>query len=193
MGGRACTICTHKDRALVELALVHRVPLRVLTRRFGLSGAAISNHKRRHMPPQLKAAILLATKPSEIDLEELRKREGEGLLASLITQRARLAMLSQLCFEQGELHAAVSVEKAITASLELTSKLVGMLVTRHSVTHNTLLISTDYLALRACIMQALRKHPAAAQDVARALAELEASAAQDITDAKKPIMIEASP
>jgi hypothetical protein len=169
------------------------VPLRVLTRRFALSGAAISNHKKRHMPEQLKAAIILATKPSEIDLEELRKREGENLLASLIEQRARLLMLSQACFEAGELHAAVSVEKAITASLELTSKLVGMLVTRHSVTHSTLLISADYITLRSTIMQALRSHPAAAMDVARALAELEAAVAQDMADSKTPLLLEATP
>ena len=178
---------------MVELGLVHRVPLRVLSKRFGLSAAAISNHRKTHMPPQLKAALLLATKPSEIDLEELRKREGENLLASLVTQRARLSMLSELCFQAGELHAAVSVEKAITASLELTSKLVGMLVTRHSVTHANVLISADYVLLRATIASALRKHPEAAHDVAQALAELEAAAAQDLANAKRPILLEASP
>jgi hypothetical protein len=165
----------------------------VLSKRFGLAGTSLTRHRRNHMPPQLKAAILLATKPSEIDLEELRKREGEGLLASLIAQRARLQMLSELCFQAGELHAAVSVEKALTASLELTSKLVGMLVTRHSVTHSNILISADYVLLRSTIASALRKHPEAARDVAHALAELEAAAAQDMADSKRPLLLEAQP
>jgi hypothetical protein len=77
--------------------------------------------------------------------------------------------------------------------LELTSKLVGMLVTRHSVTHANILISADYVLLRATIASALRAHPEAARDVAQALAELEASAAEDMTDSKRPIMIEAQP
>ncbi len=55
-------------------------------------------------------------------LEALERSESEGLLASLVSQRARLQMLSEMAFEQGELNAATSVERAITNSLELTSK-----------------------------------------------------------------------
>jgi hypothetical protein len=143
------------------------------------------------MTPQLVAAIAAAVHPSEIDLEALQRSESEGLLGSLVAQRARLQMLSELCFEQGELNAATGVERAIVSSLELTSKLLGMIVTRTSTTN--ILISADYLRIRQAITAALRKHPEAAYDVAQAIAELETEAAGDITTGKKPLLLEASP
>jgi aryl-alcohol dehydrogenase-like predicted oxidoreductase len=62
-----------------------------------------------------------------------------------------------MCFEAGELGAATSVERAITNSLELTSKLLGMIVGRTSTTN--ILISADYLRLRGAIVKALKPYP----------------------------------
>jgi hypothetical protein len=144
------------------------------------------------MSPQLYAALLAAQKPSDIDLEALERSESEGLLASLVAQRARLQLLSEMCFAEGELHAATSVERAITGSLELTSKLLGVLVQRTHSTHTSILISADYLALRQAIVTALRSYPEAAAAVGRALAELELSAAKDISERKTPLLLEGS-
>jgi hypothetical protein len=51
-----------------------------------------------------------------------------------------------------------------------------------------LLVSPDYLRLRATLVEVLRAHPAAAIDVARAVAKLETDAAAEITvtAARKP-------
>ena len=138
-----CCVCAHPRRDLVELALVHRMPVRVIAKRFELSKDSLFRHRRLHMPPQLIAAIAAAAHPSEIDLEQLQRSESEGLLGALVGQRARLQMLSEMAFEQGELCAATCVERAITNSLELTSKLLGMIVGRTSTTN--ILISSDYL------------------------------------------------
>jgi hypothetical protein len=137
--------------------------------------------------------MLVALRPSEIDLAELSKRESEGLLGSLVAQRARLQMLSEMCFEQGELHAATAVEARISASLELTSKLLGMIVQHHSTTHTDILISSDYLALRAAIIAALKPFPDASRAVATALGTLEIKAAKDIAERKTPLLLEANP
>jgi hypothetical protein len=189
--GPACQVCIHKHRHLLELGLVHRVPVRVLSRRFELSKDSIFRHRRLHMSPQLVAAMLVAQCPSDVDLEDLQRSESEGLLANLVAQRARLQMLSELCFEQGELSAATSVERAITQSLELTSKLLGMIVQRTSTTN--ILISADYLQLRQTIVGALRPFPEAATAVGSALAALELEAAEDIAERKAPLLIGASP
>jgi hypothetical protein len=145
------------------------------------------------MTPQLVAAILAAQRPSEIDLAELSKRESEGLLGSLVAQRGRLQLLSEMAFAEQELHAATNIERAITSSLELTSRLLGQLVTQHHVTHTNILVSTDYLKLRASILNALKPFPDAARAVGAALHALEAEAATDIATSKKPLMLEASP
>lgn len=143
------------------------------------------------MSAQLVAAIATAAHPSEIDLEQLQRSESEGLLGSLIAQRARLQMLSEMAFEAGELGAATSVERAITQSLELTSKLLGMIVTRTSTTN--ILISADYIKLRQTIIAALRPFPEAAQAVGAALAGLETEAAETIASSEKPLLLEANP
>lgn len=98
-----------------------------------------------------------------------------------------------MAFEQGELSAATSVERAITSSLELTSKLLGMIIHRHDVRSTSILISADYLKLRDRIVQALKPYPEAAKAVGRALAELELEAAKDITESGKPLLLEAAP
>lgn len=145
------------------------------------------------MPPQLVAAIMTAAKPSEVDLEQLQKSESEGLLASLISQRARLQMLSEMCFAEGELHAATGVERAITQSLELTSKLLGAIISHHEIRSTSILISPDYLRLRQAIITALKPFPDAARAVGAALAELESEAAKGISESKRPILLEANP
>jgi hypothetical protein len=189
--GPDCRVCVHGSRHLIELGLVHRVPVRALARRFDLSKDSIFRHRRLHMSPQLIAAIAAAAHPSDVDIEQLQRSESEGLIGSLVAQRARLQVLSEMAFEQGELHAATSVERAITSSLELTSKLLGMLVSRTEV--RSILVSSDYLKLRQTIISALRPFPEASRAVGAALAELELEAAESITKSKKPLLLEAAP
>jgi hypothetical protein len=187
-----CECCNHKRRQLIELALVHLVPMRTVAKRFELSLASVTWHKQHHMTPQLIAAIATAHKPSEIDLEQLQRSESEGLLASLVGQRARLQMLSEMAFEEKEIHAATGVERAITSSLELTSKLLGMIIHHHEVKSTSILISADYIRLRHSIITALKPFPDAARAVSAALHVLESEAAEDINIKKQPLLLEAS-
>ena len=192
--GPACTVCQSKHRHLVDLGLVHGVSARVLANRFKLHPDAIFRHKCNHLTPQLRAALLSAQRPSDIDLEQLQRTESEGLLGSLVAQRARLQLLSELAFAEGEVAAAVSVERGITASLQLTAQLLGQLVQHHHTTHtHNILVSSDYLRLRAVIVNALRQHPEAARAVGAALAELEQEAAEQIAERKAPLVLEAQP
>lgn len=181
-----------QERSEIELALVHKLPVRVVAKRFDVSPNSVFRHRRKHMPPQLLAAIMTAARPSEVDLEQLQRSESEGLLASLISQRARLHMLSEMAFEEREVNAATGVERAITQSLELTSKLLGMIIQRHDVRSTSILVSPDYLKLRAAIINALAPYPEAARAVGKALHILETEAAEIIATQKKPLLLEAS-
>lgn len=190
---KTCTICQHDRRHQLELGLVHHVPARVLAVRFGVSKDALHRHRRNHLTPTQAAALLAAQKPSVVDLEALQASESEGLLANLVAQRARLQGFSEMALDLGDVKAAVAVERSVTANLELVSKLLGMLVQRHEVRSTSILISPDYLALRAAIVKALQPFPEAARAVGAALHALEAKAAQDITqDAARgrPLLLE---
>jgi len=185
-----CTICNHERRHLIEIGLTHRVPHRVLAKRFGVSPDAIQRHSANHLPPQTRAALLTACKPSEVDLEALQRSESEGILSSLVAQRARLQTYGEQAATDGDVRAAVQVEYAVTSNLKLVAQLLGQLVQHHEVRSTSLLISPDYLALRSAIVRALRPYPEAARAVGQALAELETAAATAITEAKVPLVIE---
>jgi hypothetical protein len=193
MSGPPCKACIHPQRHLLELGLCHRIPVRVLAKRFDLSKDQVFRHRRLHLGPQQVAAIMAAAHPSEIDLEQLQRSESEGLLGALVGQRARLVQLSEMAFEAGEINAATSIERAVTGSLELTSKLLGMIIHRHDVRSTSILISADYLQLRGAIIGALKPYPEAGRVVAEALAKLELAAAKNIAERKEPLLLEAEP
>lgn len=183
--GAPCSVCAHERRHQIEIGLTHGVSARVLGDRFKLSKDAILRHSRNHLTPAMRAAILAAQKPSAIDLDELRTSESEGLLSALVAQRARLHQHGDLALELGDVKACVAVEGAITANLTLVGKLLGQLIQHHDVRHTSILISPDYLRLRATLIDALRPFPDAMRAVGAALHALESDAARDIT-ARKP-------
>jgi hypothetical protein len=168
--------------------------VRVLSRRFGLSKDAIHRHRRLHLSEQLVAALLINVKGLDpIELEHLRKSESEGLLSSLIRQRARLELLSQMAFDDHAVGVANQIEHSICRSLELTARLVGELAIRHEHVAVNFLITPSYLRLRQALMSVLRKYPDAAAGVARELGALELEAAEEIKQAKHPPLLEAAP
>lgn len=128
-----------------------------------------------------RAAILRAQRPEAIDLDQLRQTESEGLLGAVAGQRARLLQQSDLAMTGGDVRAAVAVEAAITGNLSLTAKLLGQLIQRHDVRHSSILLTPDYITMRAALMAALRPFPDAARAVGAALHAIEADAAKEIT------------
>ena len=190
--GGLCCVCAHPRRDLVELALVHKLPVRVIAKRFELSKDS------RFSPPAHAHDARSSSRPSRPRPTRPRSisSSSSGPKAKVCSapswpSEQGLQLLSELCFEAGELGAATSVERAITNSLELTSKLLGMIVGRTSTTN--ILISSDYLRLRGAIVAALKPFPEASRAVGTALAELELEAAADIASSEKPLLLEASP
>src|SRR5262249_42824620 len=187
---RVCKVCAHERRHLIEVGLTHGVPVRTLGARFGLKPSTIYRHGKLHLPPQVRAAILQAQQPSEIDFEQLQRSESAGLLAQLVTQRARLQQLSELSAELGDVRGAVAVERAVQGNLELVGRLLQQFTVVHETRSTSILISADYLQLRSTILRALAPFPEAMRAVAAALHALETQAATEIAEAKQPLVIE---
>jgi hypothetical protein len=148
----------------------------------------------------MMAAVQHALHPSAIDLDALKVSEGESLLHNLVHQRARLASHIELAVETGDASAAIRGEGAVTANLQLVSKLLGVLVNVSETRHQHLLTHPDYLRLREVLLRALAPYPDARLAVGRALAGIEVQAAQDITAAAskrqprpEPVAIEHQP
>jgi hypothetical protein len=191
--GPQCSVCACEHRAAVEVGLVLATPVRILARRYGLSKDACFRHGRRHVSPQIRAAILANRPASEIDLARLQVTESEGILTQLVMQRARLQAAVEQALEVGNT-ADVCREQRITANLELVAKLLGQLVQHHTVEHRNVLVTESYLRLRSTLIEALRPFPEAARAVGAALHRLESEAAADIraraANGKVPLVIE---
>jgi hypothetical protein len=143
----------------------------------------VQRHGKAHLSPQMMAAVQHALHPSAVDLDALKVSEGENLLHHLVHQRARLASHIELAVETGDASAAIRGEGAVTANLQLVSKLLGVLVNVSETRHQHLLTHPDYLRLREVLLRALTPHPEARIAVGRALAGIEVQAATDITAA----------
>jgi hypothetical protein len=151
-----CSCCTSPHRREIDLALVAKVPCTVIGRRFDISADSVQRHAKHHLSAVQRAALLTAMKPSAIDLEALQRSEGESLLGQLLAQRATLQTYGAAAFEAKNYQAAIGAERAVTANLDLLSKVLGLIITKHEVRSTSLLISPDYLALRHALVMALK-------------------------------------
>jgi hypothetical protein len=182
-----CQVCRHDKRHQIDLGLICGVPRPTLAQRFGVTVDSLYRHSKTHVTASQAAAILQAVEPSQIDLEALTRAESEGLLANLVTMRARLATIAQQAMEDGLPQVAIRAEAATLANLELVSKLLGQLVNRSEFVHQHLTLSPQYLRLRQALVAVLRPHPEIAAQVAEALRAIEADDADAITKAAKPV------
>ncbi len=188
--GPQCTICAHERRAAIEVALVGGMGTRQVAARFGVSRDSVARHSANHLGPAQRAAILAARKPGgeAVDVDALKRDEAEGLLSNILASRARLAQLAEQAASMSDVKAAAAVERVILENLTLGARLVGQLVNVHE--HRSLVLTPDYLELRAALLRALRRHPEALADVTAALAKLEMGVATPL--APEPVTIEAN-
>jgi hypothetical protein len=179
--GAKCSCCTSAHRREIDLALVARVPCSVIGRRFEVSNDSVERHAKAHLSAVQRAALATALRPSAIDLDQLRETEGSSLLGQLVAQRATLQTYGQAAFEAGQFQAAISAERAVTNNLDLLSRVLGLIISKHEIKSTALLVSPDYLELRHALIEALRPYPEAARAVGIALGRLEDQAAAEIT------------
>lgn len=174
MKGRdQCTVCTHPQRAAMELQLANRVPLRVISSRHGPSIHALSRHRKNHMSAKLQQRLAVDFKPQPVDLKSLKEKESEGLLQHLVAQRGRLYSLLDVAEQLQHIGDATKVHARLSENLRITGQLLGDLKSHKEVTHQVLLAHPAYHALRVALVQALRPFPEARQAVAAALRRIE--------------------
>lgn len=188
--GRPCTVCRSNHRAEIDLALVTCLKTRAIAETYGVSEQALRRHRRRHLSPAQRAAIMTASRPDVIDVEALAKSETTSLLANVVMQRARLFVLLDRAVALNDFKTAVAVEGRVKDNLELVAKLRGQLVQHHTVTRANILLTADYTRLRSAVHGALAPYPDARAAVVEALHALELEAARSVMDGKDPAVIE---
>src|SRR5215208_6364728 len=152
---RRCTVCDHPERNSIDQALVNVAPYRSVAKRFELSESAVYRHKTEHLPVHLlKAREIEEVAQADDLLEQVRHLQTHAID---ILERAE---------KSGDLRTALAAISQARGNLELLGKLAGELDERPQV---NLLISPEWLELRAVIIGALSPHPGAREAVLRAI------------------------
>lgn len=176
--GRPCHVCQHDRRAEIELRLANNTPITTLTQKYGLKKDSLYRHRAKHMDARLIQQLQATGKPSPADLAELKRTESEGLLQTLVHERARLQRIADKAELLDDFANATRASLGSLKSSELIAKLLGDLKTG-STTHNILLMP-EHHAFRTAVIQALRAFPDAKRAVLLSMQQLEKQ--EDVID-----------
>jgi hypothetical protein len=179
---RASTIENHADRVRIESDLLKGVPVATVARKYGVDRSACQRHIKK-LPAHVRAAAMGQWLKPNVDLEQLRQEESEGLLAHLSIQRARLLNAQDTAMEVGDGDLVGRLSGYIHKNIELVGKYLGELAEHHVHSEANLLVHPQYLMLRAALIEALRPFPEAALSVGEALHRVEAKAAGEASQA----------
>jgi hypothetical protein len=183
---KQCSICQHRERAAIDLALARGVSGGAIAKRYRVGPRSVYRHAEKHLPPQLRASLLAGPNLS-IDVEKLRADEGQSFLAGLIALRHRLWALLDAAEEHGDANMGSRVAGQLHKNYELVGQHIGGL--SRGTTVNNVLVAPIYIEVRAELIRALLPYPEAKEAVTQALIAIEARAAAEID----PNVFEAAP
>ena len=156
--GRICSVCSHPERYDIERVLVNRSqPYRDIARQYSVSKDAVQRHKE-HIPE-----LLVKSREAE------EVAQADDLLAQVRDLQSRAYGILDKAEGAGDLRTALGAIREARGNLELVAKLLGELDERPVI---NLAISSEWLEIRAVIVQALEPHPGARESVLRALEEV---------------------
>jgi hypothetical protein len=158
---RRCTVCDHPEIHRINENLVTGTPYRSIAKRFRLSESAVYRHKTEHLP-----AHLLKAK----EVEEIA--QADDLLDQVRHLQAHALAILDCAENAGDLRTALAAISQARGNLELLGKLAGELTDSPSV---NITVSTEWVQIRATLVEALGPYPDARSAVSAALLELETS------------------
>jgi hypothetical protein len=174
-----CKTCRHPKRADIDVALARGFNAVEVANRFDLPFPSVQRHRKRgHIP----AAVIAAFPKHHTDLSaealaQLRADESAGVLLYLAKQRRLLLKAQDEAEENGDREWSLRCTAAIHKNIELTARAVGEFAQHERVVNQTanltVMMTADYVKLRAGLIAALRPHPAARLAVGEVLAEIE--------------------
>ncbi len=154
---RTCTVCAHPERGAIDEALVGGASNRAVASERDVSEAAVRRHKANHIPAKL---ALAAKERGEDELEE-----ADDLLGRVRGLQSRTLGILDKAEAAGDLRTALGAVREARGNVELLAKLLGELDERPV----NVLISPEWLELRAVVVGALESHPDAREAVLRAV------------------------
>lgn len=163
--GRRCTICQHPQRPNIDLAIATGISRRLIAARFKVSADAAWRHGREHLTPEIRAALATKVLAREGDMRRILLEEGTGIVEGLKAIRGPLFGMFLTAIDLGDAKAATAISGRLHESLSLTAKLTGELVPHAGVSITNVLLSPDFMRLRAELLRVLARYPEARDEV----------------------------
>jgi hypothetical protein len=152
---RSCNVCTHPKREDIDEALVEGVAFPALIAEYRVSKDSLSRHKANH----LLAKLVMAHAAEEV-------AQADTLLGQVRDLQSRTLAILEAAEETKQHCTALGAIREARSNLELLAKLLGELSDQPQV---NVLVSPEWLELRAVIVTALESHPEALRAVVGAL------------------------
>ena len=152
---RSCTVCNHPNLEDIDRALVAGEANTALSSLFAVSEQALRRHKGSHLP----AKLVMAQAAEEV-------AQADDLLDQLKDLQRRTLAILEAAESTNQHRTALSAIREARSNLELLAKLLGELDERPTV---NVLVSPQWVELRAVIVTALEPHPEALRAVVGAL------------------------
>lgn len=152
---RRCTVCSHPEKEAIDEALVGGAAFPALAALYRVSDDALGRHKANHLP----AKLVMAEQAAEV-------AEADDLLDQVKGLQGRAYGILDKAEGAGDLRTALGAIREARGNLELLAKLLGELDERPVL---NVLISPEWIELRAVIVGALDAHPDAQGAVLRAI------------------------
>jgi hypothetical protein len=170
----ACAICKHPGRSRIEALRLSGVSLRIVAKRFGLTGKdAVHYHFKRHVTPERRASLMLgAAKLEELVIQATQ--ESRSLLERMNVATSILFSRFIACADAGDDNALANIAGRLNTLFRdyahLTGELRGASVTINQTVN--ILATPEFVALQSGLLELVRKYPEARADVVSLLRDL---------------------
>jgi hypothetical protein len=154
---RTCTVCSHDEQHLIDVALVAREPYRHIASRFGISTGALQRHSKEHIP-----RLLVQAK------QAVESSDADDLIRQVKGLQGKTIQLLKAAEESGEIRTALAGIREARGNVELLAKLRQIIDERPQI---NLLINPEFLEVQAQILLTLEGYPEAREAVVLALKE----------------------
>jgi hypothetical protein len=186
-----CKCCNHAQRPAIDLAIACGVSKRLIAERHKISFQAVFRHAAAHLTPEVRAALATKIFQREGDMRRVLLEEGTSIVEALKAIRGPLFGLYLAAVDVGDGKAAANLAGRLHESLSLSAKVTGELTPHAAVSITNVLLSPDFMRLRAELLRVLARYPEARAEVAAVFRNAGERAAAEMR-VGEPRLIEAS-
>jgi hypothetical protein len=188
-----CTVCRHPQRPSIDLAIALKCSAHAIAARFRVSHDAVDRHRRSHLTAEVRAALATKVLQREGDMQRVLLEEGVGIVDALKAVRGPLFSLYLAAVDAADAKVAASLAGRLHESLSLSARVTGELAPHTSVSVTNIVLSQDYMRLRAELLRILARYPEARAEVAHVFRIAGEQAATEMHASERHRLIEARP